>query len=310
VRRGSALAGSGLVLFSCTLWGITGLIIRKLIDLGLTPVQVTYYANGLAFFLLLGGLMLRAPQYLRIRWREFPLIAAIGAIGTGLSLYFYSTAVALVGVSLTSLLISTAPAWVTLFAWRILGEPIQRSRVAVVAVSFVGCALVAQVYDPVALNLNAPGVLFGLTCGLTNGLYLVLAKRALRKYHPLTVSVYALGGAALVLLPLQPAPLPTALSVPSWLWLALFAVGDVLIGPLVYNSGLRWLEAGVVSVLSLWELIVALVLAALLLGESLALPQLLGALLVAGSVFSLGLGAPAEMPVAEVIASSPEGLIR
>ena len=119
--------------------------------------------------------------------------------------------IALVGISLTSLLISTAPAWVTLLAWRFLGEAVPRSRLVAVALGFVGCALVAEVYDLGALHANATGVLFGLTSGLANALYIILAKWALRKYHPLTISVCALGSAALALLPLQPTPLPAAL---------------------------------------------------------------------------------------------------
>src|SRR5437773_638249 len=53
-----------LVLVAATLWGSAGLFVRELVDLGLSPLQVVYYANGLGFLALLGGLACLAPRYL------------------------------------------------------------------------------------------------------------------------------------------------------------------------------------------------------------------------------------------------------
>jgi len=59
-----------------------------------------------------------------------------------------------------------------------------------------------------ALRLSLPGVLAGLGSGLSWAVFQVLGKRALEVHHPLTVSAFTAGAAALALLPLQSAPLP------------------------------------------------------------------------------------------------------
>jgi len=276
-----------LVLVAATLWGSAGLFVRELVDLGLSPLQVVYYANGLGFLALLGGLALRAPRYLRVSWRMLLLIVVTGVVGGRVSFVCWASAIALSGVSLTTLLTATAPAWVTLLAWRWLGEPVGRRRLLVLGAAVLGCGLVARAYDPAALRATLAGVLFGLGSGFTYGLYTVLGKRVLEAQHPVTVTVYSLGGAAFLLLPLQAAPLPTALPAGAWPWLALFVGADILLGPLAYYAGLRTLPAGVVGLLTLWEPIVGVLAGVLALHEVLELPQVAGALLVVASGLAL-----------------------
>src|SRR5438067_1775411 len=189
-----------------------------------------------------------------------------------------------------------APAWVALLAWRFLGEPLDRRRLAGLVATLVGCALVARVYDAQALRLSLPGVLAGLGSGLSWAVFQVLGKRALEQHHPLTVSAFTAGAAALALLPLQSAPLPLGLGAGTWPWLAAFVLGPNVVAPLLFTAGLRALLAGLASLLSIWELVIAVGLGVLVLGESLELPQALGAALLAASVLALGAVAASEPP--------------
>jgi DME family drug/metabolite transporter len=287
----SRLSPSGfLVLIAATLWGLSGLFVRALVANQLSPLQVVYYANGIGFLVLLASLALVARRHLVVSLWALGGILLLGGIGNGLSFVCYTSAIALTGVSLATLLTSTHPAWTTLLAARFLGEPIGRRRVVAIAAALAGSALVARVYDPAALRANLVGVLFGLGAGLTYAVYNIVGKRVLiGGTHPLTVSLYSLGGAALVLLPLQSAPLPFGVAAPAWPWLLVFVLAQILVGPIIFNLGLKSLQAGVVSLLASWELVVAVLLGVLALGESLDLPQAVGALLVAGSILSLHL---------------------
>ena len=100
--------------------------------------------------------------------------------------------------------------------------------------------------------------------------------------------------AAVVLLPLQPAPLPTGLSAGAWPWLLVFVLGPSLVGPILFNLGLRRLEAGLVSLLAITQLVVGVVLGVVVAQDTLELPQLVGALLVGASVLSLRPAAPLD----------------
>ena len=114
-----------------------------------------------------------------------------------------------------------------------------------------------------------------------------------------------------MLLPLQPAPLPTGLHADAWPWLVAFVLGPSLVGPILFNAGLRTLEAGLVSVLAIMELVVGVLLGVVVVHETLELPQAIGALLVAASVLSLRPAVPVdpvgpEPPPAERQATAPE----
>jgi len=281
--------GALLVLMSATLWGISGYMVHFLVLYGLSPVQVVYYANGIGAILFVIGLAPWGGRYLAAPWRALPGLLALGVIGGGMSFLLFTSGIALIGVSLTTLLTSTHPTWTTLLAWRFLGEPVDRRRLMAIAAALIGSALVARVDDPGALQANLIGLLFGLGSGVTYAIYNVLGKHVLAGSHPLTVTFYMLTGSALALLAFQPAPLPIGIAPQAVPWLVAFIAAEVVVGPVLYNVGLRVMSAGSVSVIATWELVVGVCLGVLALGEPLDLPQAGGALLVAGSVFILSL---------------------
>src|SRR5439155_22046527 len=185
-----------------------------------------YYANGIGAILFVIGLAPRGGRYLAAPWRALPGLLALGVIGGGMSFLFFTSGIALIGVSLTTLLTSTHPTWTTLLAWRFLGEPVDRRRLAAIAAALAGSGLVARVYDPGALQTNLAGLLFGLGSGVTYAIYNVLGKHVLGESHPLTVTFYMLAGSALALLAFQPAPLPFGMPAPAVPWLAAFIAAD------------------------------------------------------------------------------------
>jgi drug/metabolite transporter (DMT)-like permease len=290
--RGAAL-GAPLVLTAASLWGIAGLFVNALTGYGLEPVQIVFYSDALGFLILFAIMALLYPRHLAIPRAALPSMLLLGFVGGGFSFVCYISALALAGVSLATLLTSTHPAWTTLLAWRFLGEPIDRRRVLAVAAALLGCALIARAYDPGGLRANVIGIAFGLASGVSYAVYNIAGKRTLERLHPLTVTVYTSGAAMLLLLPFQSAPLPTWMPGGAWPWLIVFIVAQIVFAPVIYNLGLSRLHAGAVSLLASWELVVALLLGLLVLGESLALPQAIGAVLVVGSIGVLQL-APAR----------------
>jgi drug/metabolite transporter (DMT)-like permease len=272
---------------------VSGLFVRQLLGFGLAPTQVVYLSNSLVFLILLSGVLLAAPRYLAASRATLLGAAAIGLCGSGIGFVGYAYAVQLTSLALATLLLYTAPAWVTLLAWRFLGERAGAARVLAVVAAFVGCGLMARAYDPQALQGSALGLLLGLLGGIGFALYNIISKRLVADAHPLTVSVYSHGAGAALLLPLQGALLPTGLSAAAWPWLAAFAGVGVFI-PLLFYLGLRSLAVGVAILVGMWELIVALALAVLVVGESMDPPQAVGALLVIGSVVTLRPDTPIE----------------
>ena len=286
------LTGYIMVLGAAALWATIGLFYKALTgSCGLSPLTVAFFRAALSFLILLTVLALRRWAWLRVARRDLPFFALFGLVGIAVFYILYVYAVHLAGMAMAVVLMYTAPAWVTLIAWRFFGEGLDKPKLIALVLAFGGCVLVARIYDPAQVRLNAGGILFGLGAGVTYGLYTIFNKQALRSYNPWTTMVYALGFGMAFLLPLQsPSTLATALRQPTLLWLALLALGPTLGAALLYAMGLERLPASVVSIVATLEPAIAAVLAVVVLGETLTVPQALGALSIVSGVIFLSVG--------------------
>jgi DME family drug/metabolite transporter len=284
------LKGYAFVLLAAVLWGTLGIFYKTLIGVyGLSPLNIAFFRAAFSAFFLLIGLSVLRPQWLRVEWRDLPLLGSFGLFGVAAFFFVYVNAIDLVGVAVGAVLLYTAPAWVTLISWRFLGEPITRSRWVALSLAFVGCALVAGIYNLDQIRLNWPGILFGLASGLTYGLYSVFNKAGVRKYPPWTVLFYGmLVGALLLLLAQDLNEVTRALSSSGAVaWLVALALLPTLGSGLAFATGLRFVPVSAASVVANLEPVVATLLAFLILGEVMAGWQVLGgALVITGAVIS------------------------
>jgi DME family drug/metabolite transporter len=304
----------GMVLIATGMWGAAGLFVHELLAAGLSSIQVVYYANALSLLVFLTGLLIWAPRRLRVPLRALPALLPVALLSGGLTFVLYARAVELTTVSLAILLNFTAPAWVTLLAWRLLREPVTRDRLLGLAAAFGGCALLVRVYDPAAISLNLLGIGVGLGAGLSWALYQVLGKRVLESHHPLTLCVYSCAASSIALLPFQPAPFAVPIPSSAWIWMAAFIFGASVLAPILFNTALRDLPAGIVSLLALAELLVGVMLGVVVLRDPFDLPQIAGAILLCLSVFSLRQSEPIDpsAPIVSVAADhtrAPSGRI-
>ncbi|MFN8484497.1 MAG: EamA family transporter [Anaerolineae bacterium] len=281
-----------MVAAGAILWGTIGLFFKAGLAYGLTPLGLAFMRSALTFGLLALGLALWRPTLLRIRPRDLPYFALFGGVSVALFYWVYIVAVDLTTVATAAVLLYTAPAWVTLLAWRLYGEPLHRRQLLALGLAFLGCVLVARAYDPAQLRVNWVGLLAGLGAGFTYAMYSVLGVPVLRRYPPTTVVVWAVLFGALLLAPfvmlgglaqLAPVAAPSAL----WLWLLGLAAIPTVGALLLYTSGLKRVPAGVASVTATLEPVVATLLAVLVLKESFAPWQMVGGALILGGILLL-----------------------
>src|SRR5215212_1102031 len=136
----------------------------------------------------------RGVGLLKVRLADLPVFATFGLLGVTAFYLLYIYAVALVGVAVAVVLLYTAPVFVALMAWRWLGEGFGTRKIAALALTVAGCALVARAYDPALLRVNLTGILCGLGAAITYALYSILGKISLRRgYHIATMSLYVYG---------------------------------------------------------------------------------------------------------------------
>lgn len=287
--RQTSTQGYIFVALAACLWGTLGLFFRALHDTyGLSAITVAFLRAGIAAVILLAAMLATRPRTLKISRRAIPFYIVYGFLGVAAFYFCYVQAVIQTSVTTAVVLLYTAPAFVTLSAWRVWGEVLTARKMAALALAFVGCALVARAYEPPQIRLNALGVALGLGAGLTYALYTVFSKVALARHSQWTALTYALLFGTLFLALLQTpaafAPLTQGTSV--WLLLLGLAVGPTLGSLTLYNAGLQRVPASNASLVATLEPVVASGLAFLLLGERLEFLQIVGGVMViAGAVW-------------------------
>jgi DME family drug/metabolite transporter len=282
--------GYAFVLMAATLWATLGIIFKALIyDYGLSRITIAFFRASLSALILFAVLAFRQPRSLRIIWRDVPFFLTFGLLGIAAFYTVYITAIDLAGMSVTAVLLYTAPVWVAMISAIFLGEPLTKRKTLAVVLAMIGCALVARVYDLHELQLNWLGILTGLGAGLGYALYSVFNKVGLRHHDGWTVLAYGLLFGIVFLTPLQsPWLVFEALRQPgAVIWLIALALGPTLGSGLAFNAGLRYVPVSSASVVATLEPVIASLLAFAVLGERLDPGQLLGGVLILVAVISL-----------------------
>lgn len=268
------------------MWGTIGIFFSILhFTYGMSALTIGFLRAGFAALGLVLGLALWKRDALNLN-RELVLIYALfGLFGVAFFYVLNTEAVILTNVATASVLLYTAPVFVTLFAWRLWQEPLTPRKISAVLAAFIGCALVARAYDANALQLNGVGVVIAASAGFAYALFTIFSKYLATRASPWTTVTYSLVFGTLFLLPLQFFQIPgmgeagyTALREPrAWLALLGLCMGPTLGSYALFNLGLRSTPASVASVIATIEPVVAGIAGFVVFQQTLEPLQILGA---------------------------------
>ena len=276
------LRGYILVLMAAVCWGVTGPFSKLAFSQGVQPMEIAFWRCVIPFapFGLLalrrGGL-----RGLRLEPRDRPYMLAFGLLCVATFYGVYQMAIREGGAALACVLMYTAPAWVALMAWALLGEAMSRFKVAAVLATLAGAAGVSGIFNSGGGHVTAAAVIFGLLSGLTYALYFIFGKRFLTRYSTPVIFFHGLPVGALALWPLVDftPKTPTA-----WMAIAVITIISTFSAYSFYYAGLRLLEATRASVVATFEPVVAAALAFAWWGERFDLAGYVGSALILGSV--------------------------
>lgn len=286
--RPDRLVGIALVLLSGVCFGTLAIFARAAYDAGGEPVSVLFLR-----FVVAGAAMAALMVLRRERWprgRNLVALLALGGIGyVGQSLAFF-TALTLASAALVSLLLYLFPAIVTLLSAVFLGERITRIRAAALALALAGSALtIGQ-----AGGGRPLGIVLGVLAALVYSVYIVTGSRVTPRAGAIPSTTVILltatvvyGVVVLFQRPSYPAGWDGALAI---LGLALVAT---VVAVVAFFAGLQRIGPSETSSLSTVEPVVTVVLAATLLGETIAPVQLAGGACSLAAVVILARSRPA-----------------
>ncbi|MFF9375325.1 DMT family transporter [Streptomyces griseoluteus] len=296
-------AGLGLALVSALAFGGSGVAAKPLIEAGLDPLHVVWLrVTGAALVML--PLAVRHRALLR---RRPALLAGFGLLAVAGVQACYFAALSRIPVGVALLIEYLAPALVLGWVRFVQRRPVTRAAALGVVLAAGGLACVVEVWS--GLRFDVLGLLLALGAACCQVGYFVLSDQGgdagERAPDPLGVIAYGLlAGAAVLTLVARPwtmdrsvltgtahldgTPVP-ALALLAWIVLVA-TVAAYVTGVL----SVRLLSPQVAGVVACLEAVIATVLAWVLLGEHLSLPQVAGGAVVLLGAFIAQSSAPAR----------------
>lgn len=287
--RGASRVAFAMVLVAASCWGTQGTAYALILcGVAISPVTLVLVRAISAFAALLAFALVCRRDLLRVRVRDLPFLACFGFVTITALYVALIYAFALTGVAIGTILLYLAPAIVAVASALALGEPLTRRKVVALALCLAGAALVVEPWRGAGSRASGVGVALGLVSAACYAAYSVLGKAALRRHHPLTLLLYALGFGCVGLVPFQVVAGSAFPSGWALLTIALTTGGLVTLLPMaLYTTALRALPSSVAAILATFEPVVAIALAAVVLGQLLTTPQLAGAAAIVGGVVVL-----------------------
>jgi drug/metabolite transporter, DME family len=288
---GSDLLGSLAVLLAAACWGTSGVFVkfvaRAMANGRISALALAFWRDITTFLILLIGIGLLRPAWLRVQRRDLRWLAALG-VSLGIFHVFWNLGVFLNGVAVATVQQAAMPAIVAVAAWLIWREPLTWSKIVAILLTFTGTVLVSGLDVLGQAKLSLSGLLVGLGIPILYASWNLFGKKVRATYNPAATLTYTFAFGALVLFPFQfftPQPWPVPPS--AFLWFAGLIVLSTIIPFSIYTFALGRLPASVATILAMSEIAFVAVYAYTLLGERLTASQVLGAMLVVGGVLLL-----------------------
>lgn len=294
----------GIVLLAASgiLWGFSGFFVTLLSGSGLGPMAVVFlrYAAATVLFLPLLAIVSarEGRSLLAVDPKVIAFCAPVGLVSNLLGGIFSNLAIPRIGMTMTTVLLYTAPVFGCVLARVFLSERMNARKFAAIALNFCGVALVVTGGAAAGIgSLDLHGLLAGLAYGLCFASMAILSRLVAGKAHLLTIVFFEVALVAAMSFPLAVAEgtIDLLLS-PRVLALGfLYAgIGSVLAN-IIYQKGImQGVEISRVSVITSVEVVVATLLGVVALREAIVTSQVGGIALVLLSIAVMNLNAPAS----------------
>jgi drug/metabolite transporter (DMT)-like permease len=229
----------------------------------------------------------RRPAEPPLTVAEWRLVLVLGLLGTVLYQLLFLAGVARTSVANSALIFGSTPVAVAIMASIAGHDRLTAARWAGAGLSFVGIyALVGQRAELSSSTLLGDALVFGgMLCW---SLYSVLAQPLLKRHSPLVITGLAMASGTVVYVALAIVPMLgtdwTAISITSWVLMASSSLLALAFAYMVWYTAVQRIGSSRTAIYSNLTPIVAIIVAAVWLGEAVTRPQMLGAALILGGI--------------------------
>jgi len=280
MEKKSSPKGYYLIFMSGILWGLGGYFVTQMNNMGVSSLMTAFPGHFLALLpLLLYLVVKKGVNGLKISRKGLFYSVLLGALTKGIFKLANDTAVTLVGVATSSILMYLAPVFVAMMSIVFFKEKLRGYQYVALLLNLVGCILMVTGGNFTELNISGLGLTLGVLSGFLYALTTIIGKVATSGDDPETMTFYMLLFSAITMgifaKPWQHLELFTNSTFMFWAILNSMATG--LMANLLYLKGLSMnVEASKATIVTSVEVVIATLSGVLLLSEEINLVGFLG----------------------------------
>ncbi|KRL44133.1 hypothetical protein FD29_GL000250 [Companilactobacillus mindensis DSM 14500] len=261
-------------------------VVVKIIVDEVHPIQLVWLEYLISLVFLIGYSIMKGEKW-HINWPDLKLIFWIGVIGNTISLVAQEMGTGLSNAQTGSVITSTIPAFMIIFGWLILKEPLDKVKIFSVIIAILGVVMI------VGLKMSGTNVILGIVLliltAITWALMSVLIKKV-KTYSSLQITIMSTVVAVVCLTPFILSDMSSLTSINFFdpkVILSLLYIGGVstAIAYVMWNKGLKVISASSSGLFYLIQPIVGSFLGWLLLGEQISIGFIIGSAMILASVW-------------------------
>ena len=238
------------------MWGSGGIFVKMLDAYGMDNWTMIASKNVVAIPLILLIMLLTDKNMIKVKGKDLWMFAGAGLLGMlGMS-YCYNLALTTISMSLGAVLLSLQPIFVLILGRILFKEKLAKKKVLCMGLALIGCVLTSGMLESDSgMSWTYIGILMGTISAFLYATYSIFAKFATGKnYNALTMTFYGLLFSLIVSAPLADWGLfgtfMTDAPVKHGILMLFQSVITSALPYILYNYALKYLDAGVVSILS------------------------------------------------------------
>ena len=272
-----------LIIISAAAFGSLAIFGRYAYAAGIDTATLLFLRFSLSALMMAALLMMRGEAW--PRGRLLGWLVGMGAVGYAGQSFFYLTAIKYASAGLVALLLYLYPTFVVLLSVVFLKARLTRLKVLALFLATLGVALTANPQGG-----QWTGIVLAICAAVFYAVYIVVGAKVMEQVSAVQSSTIIFASAGLVyggLAAAQGPHWPTTLA--GWGSVAGIVLLSTVIPVTAFLAGMKRIGPTDASLLSTLEPVVTVILAAILLGESLPLLSLLGGGLILAAVILLTL---------------------
>lgn len=285
-----------LIIAAGCLWGFMGFFQRHLAMFEIKQLEITFSQVSVATSVLAVFILFTDKSRFKIKIKDIWCFIGTGMLSMLCLNICYLTSIRYSTLAVSSVLLSTAPAYVIIFSAILFKEKITARKIIALVMMLAGCVLMTGCYEG-ELAVSPKGLILGALSGVFYALYSIFSRFALnRGYASETISFYTFLFAAIGVCPfVEFRHLTGVLSGEMMPYILGLGIIGCALPYILYTKGLGQVETSLAAILATSEPIMAALVGIVFFAEPLGINDVAGILLVVLSIVVINLHNPAGL---------------